>query len=410
MYAVIDIESNGGSFRKEKIIEIAIYKYDGHNIVDQFISLVNPEAEITAFVQKLTGITSKMVRTAPKFHEIARRIVEITEGSTLVGHNIDFDYRMLRQSFKELGYDFKTNILDTILLAQKLIPDAESYALGKLVKSLGIPLSDHHRAAGDARATLSLFQLLMSKDINNEIIQMHFEENNAKTYVNKIKLLTQDLPRKKGILYFQSAEGDILSSIFVDDLHKTAKKIFHSKAKKFKKIQEQTEQIHYEVVTQPIIAKLLMKSKGTNKKTELPYGLFYRNQTYIVEKNSLNKAIPLIKFKSFTQAIKALNYIEKIPMWQDIKIFKDKINLNQRHEIWFSQETTQEKKAFIILENGKVTAFGFYDWYHQLTNPKILEQLKIQVSSNTKDLENDLKLALIQEDFKTLNLSSRLIK
>ena len=118
MYSVIDIESNGAGFRKESIIEIAVFKYDGHQIVDQFISLVNPDAPITPFVQKLTNITPKMVLTAPKFHEIARRVVEITQNTTLVGHNIEFDYRMLRQEFRRLGYEFKINTLDTIPLAK----------------------------------------------------------------------------------------------------------------------------------------------------------------------------------------------------------------------------------------------------------------------------------------------------
>ena len=192
MYSVIDIESNGAGFRKESIIEIAIYKYDGHEIVDQFISLVNPESDITPFVQKLTKISPKMVKTAPKFHEIAKRVVEITENTTLVGHNIDFDYRMLRQEFKRLGYTFKINTLDTIPLAKKLIPEAQSYSLGKLVKSLGIPLVDQHRASGDAKATLDLLKLLMIKDNDSEIIQQHHEELNAKTYLNKVRNLTQE--------------------------------------------------------------------------------------------------------------------------------------------------------------------------------------------------------------------------
>jgi DNA polymerase-3 subunit epsilon len=169
MYSIIDIESNGAGYRKESIIEVAIFRYDGHTITDQFISLVNPESEITPFVQKLTKITSKMVKTAPRFHEIAKRIIEITEGTTLVGHNIDFDYRMLRQSFKRLGYDFEINTLDTIPLAQKLIPNEASYSLGKLCKSMGIPLIEEHRASGDARATLELFKLLKTKDNSKEI-------------------------------------------------------------------------------------------------------------------------------------------------------------------------------------------------------------------------------------------------
>ena len=118
MYSIIDIESNGGAFKKESIIEIAIYRFDGHEIVDQFISLVNPEDVISPYVQKLTGITAKMVKTAPKFHEIAKRIVEITEGSVIVGHNVEFDYRMIRQSFHRLGYNYERETIDTIPLAK----------------------------------------------------------------------------------------------------------------------------------------------------------------------------------------------------------------------------------------------------------------------------------------------------
>lgn len=132
MYAIVDIECNGAGFRKEKAIEIAILLYDGHEVIDQLFTLVNPNEEITPFVQKLTGITPKMVKTAPKFHEMAKRIIEMTEGATLVGHNVDFDYRILRQSFKELGYDFKINTIDTLSLSKKLIPDIESYSLSKL--------------------------------------------------------------------------------------------------------------------------------------------------------------------------------------------------------------------------------------------------------------------------------------
>ncbi len=265
MYSIIDIESNGAPYRKERIIDIAIFKYDGHEIVDQFISLVNPEADITAFVQKLTGITTKMVKTAPKFHELAKRVIEITQGTTLVGHNIDFDYRMLRQSFHELGYDFKINTLDTIPLAKKLIPNAESYSLGKLVKSIGIPLVDQHRAGGDARATLELLKVLIAKDSDSEIIQKQFEETNAKTYINKIKTLTQDLPNERGIIYFQNEEGKILMSDDVDDINKFAKKVFNSKAKKLELIQQNTEKISYEIVGNDLVAKMILRSRGFKK-------------------------------------------------------------------------------------------------------------------------------------------------
>ena len=311
MYTVIDIESNGAPFRKESIIEIAIYRFDGHEITDQFISLVNPESDISSFVQKLTGITSKMVLTAPKFHEIAKRVVEITQDSILVGHNIDFDYRMLRQSFKRLGYEFKINTLDTIPLAKKLIPDEKSYSLSKLCKSIGIPLSEAHRASGDARATLDLFKLLMIKDQNNEIIQSQQEENHAKNYINKIQILTEDLPNERGILYFQNSEGKIIYSDVVEDLYKSAKKIFDSDKAKYKKLQDETEKISYELTGTDLIAKLMMQNKGIQKRQPLTFGLFYRRNKFILEKiKKEQEEKPLLRFKSFTQGLKAINYIK----------------------------------------------------------------------------------------------------
>ncbi|HIC32661.1 MAG TPA: 3'-5' exonuclease, partial [Flavobacteriaceae bacterium] len=148
MYSIVDIETTGGKYNEEGITEIAIYKFDGHKVVDQFISLVNPERDIQPFVVNLTGINSNMLKNAPKFYEVAKRIVEITEDTILVAHNAKFDYRILRTEFKRLGFDFERETLCTVELSKTLIPDQKSYSLGKLVRALGIPVSDRHRAAG----------------------------------------------------------------------------------------------------------------------------------------------------------------------------------------------------------------------------------------------------------------------
>ena len=400
MYSIIDIESNGAGFRKESIIEIAIYKYDGHEIVDQFISLINPENEITPFVQKLTKISPKMVKTAPKFHEIAKRVVEITKDTTLVGHNIDFDYRMLRQEFKRLGYEFKINTLDTIPLAKKLIPEAESYSLGKLVKSLGIPLTDQHRAGGDARATLDLFKLLIIKDKDSEIIQQHHEEVNAKTYLNKVRDLTQDLPSERGILYFQNSDGKIIFSDFVEDLNKFAKSVFNTKKKRWEKLQEETENIQYELTGNDILAKLMMKTKGLRKRENLPFGLYHKNDKYFADRITNQKEEkPLLKFKSFTQGLKAVSFIKSNEKFDDIKEFTKLINLKKRNEIWLSSGRTLGEKSFLLFENGKLTSYGFYEFHTQIQSRKKINQLKIDIKTSTVDLQNDLKLGLLRGDF-----------
>lgn len=400
MYSVIDIESNGAPFRKESIIEIAVYKYDGHRIIDQFISLVNPESDITPFVQKLTKISPKMVRTAPKFHELAKRVVEITEGTTLVGHNIDFDYRMLRQEFKRLGYEFKINTIDTIPLAKKLIPSAESYNLGKLVKFLGIPLVDQHRASGDAKATLELFKLLMIKDKDSEIIQQHHDEVNEKSYLNKIRNLTQDLPAEKGILYFQDKDGTIIFSDFVDDLNKSAKHIFHSKSKRWLTIQEEVEHIQYELTGSDILAKLMMRTKGLKKSESLPFGLYHQNEKYFVDKIGNQKTTkPFLKFKSFTQGIKAVSFINSRKVLKEIDNLKELITIQKSNQLWLSTGRILGEKSFFVFEEGKLKAYGFYELYTQIESLKKLSSLKIDIDFPTADLENDLQLGLLRGDF-----------
>lgn len=184
MYSIIDVETTGGKFNQEGITEIAIYKFDGKKIIDQFISLVNPEIPIQQYVQNLTGINNKMLRNAPKFFQIAKRILEITEDTILVAHNSSFDYRMLKIEFKRLGFDFLISQICTVKLSKKLIPNKDSYKLGNLVKSLGIPISNRHRAAGDAMATVELFRLLLSKDKKRKIISQLIKTKSLEKKIN----------------------------------------------------------------------------------------------------------------------------------------------------------------------------------------------------------------------------------
>ena len=123
MYAVVDVETTGGKYGEEGITEIAVYKFDGHELTDQLISLINPERPIQQFVENLTGINQRMLRNAPKFYELAKRIVEITTDRVLVAHNASFDYRMLQTEFDRLGFDFERKTLCTVELSKKLIPN-----------------------------------------------------------------------------------------------------------------------------------------------------------------------------------------------------------------------------------------------------------------------------------------------
>jgi DNA polymerase-3 subunit epsilon len=171
MYAVVDIETTGGSPDYEKITEIAIYIYDGEKIIGEFSSLINPEKNIPYHITALTGISNEMVANAPRFYEVAKEIVELTEDKIFVAHNVSFDYNFIKSEFKRLGYEYKRDKLCTVKLSRKLIPGKRSYSLGRLCEELGIIIEDRHRASGDAKATVKLLGLLLkSKDAGQSLL------------------------------------------------------------------------------------------------------------------------------------------------------------------------------------------------------------------------------------------------
>ena len=229
MYTIVDLEATGGKFNEESIIEIAIYKFDGVSITDQFISLVNPEKEIHPYVEKLTGISSKMLKTAPKFHEIAKRVIEITSDSVLVAHNAQFDYRILQLEFKRLGFDFSMKSICTVILSQELLPNQESYKLGRLSRSLGIPIKDRHRASGDALATVELFKILLEKDVKQEIIRKSIVEFPGEKMDNIFKDVIDNLKENTGVFYIYNDKNELVYIDFSKDIKNKLIKLFTSK-------------------------------------------------------------------------------------------------------------------------------------------------------------------------------------
>ncbi len=257
MYAILDIETTGGKFNEEGITEIAIYKFDGHSVVDQFISLVNPEKPIQEFVVKLTGINNQMLRNAPKFYEVAKRIIEITKNTTLVAHNAEFDSRILKIEFDRLGFDYQMNTVCTVELSRKLIPEEDSYSLGKLCKSLGIPMSDRHRATGDAIATVQLFKLLLEKDQSKEIIQNSIKYFDNRDVKDKLNAILETIPEKMGVFYIHDSEGRVIYIGRGKNLKFEVNKLFLKQSKRALKIQERVKNITFEFSGNELFKRLI---------------------------------------------------------------------------------------------------------------------------------------------------------
>ncbi len=178
MFVIIDIETTGNSPKYGSITELAVYQHNGQKIVNHFSTLINPEIDIPYYITKLTGIDNQMVKEAPKFYEIAKTLLELISGNIFVAHNVRFDYQFIKEEFARLGYNFNSKTLCTVKLSKQLLPGHASYSLGKLCSDLGIEINGRHRAAGDALATVKLFEILLRQ--NNSI-------ENPKT-TNNLKL------------------------------------------------------------------------------------------------------------------------------------------------------------------------------------------------------------------------------
>lgn len=211
MYAIIDIETTGGNPREDKITEIAVLLHDGQRIVREFSTLVNPECRIPYNIRALTGITNEMVADAPKFFEIARDLVELTQDAIFVAHNVAFDYGFVRSEYRRLGYDYKRDQLCTVKLSRKLIPGHRSYSLGRICEELNIAINGRHRAMGDAVATAGLFDLLLTIDASNPV---HFLGDTPQLMKGNPLLLDpckiRKLPEEPGVYYFYNQESELI--------------------------------------------------------------------------------------------------------------------------------------------------------------------------------------------------------
>ena len=439
MYAVVDIETTGGKFNEEGITEIAIHKFDGHQIVDSFISLVNPEREIQPFVVNLTGINNNMLRNAPKFYEVAKRIIEITTDCVLVAHNTSFDYRILRTEFKRLGFEFERQTLCTVELSKKLIPELESYKLGRLCRTLGIPVTDRHRANGDAIATVKLLQLLLDKDVEKTIIKNTIKQGSQNKLSPKLTTIIDDLPTKTGVYYIHKSDGEIIYIGKSKNIKKRVNQHFTNTNTKSKKIQSQVATVTYEVTGSELVA-LLKESEEIKrnkpffnrvlKRTVYTHALysFTDNNGYInlkidkvdgrkhpittfsnlqsaksflfriVEENNLCQkltGLDMAKKSCFNYSIKTCNgacILKETPEDYNKRVTQviHKNNFENKSFVIIDRGRDYDEHSAILIENGVFKGLSFFNLNFQINNIDILQSL-ITPMENNKDVQHIIK-------------------
>lgn len=345
MYAVVDLETTGGRFSEEGVTEVAIYRFDGHRVVDRLVSLVNPMRPIDPYVTRLTGIDNKMLRRAPRFHELAKRIVEITDGCTLVAHNADFDYRMLRQEFARLGYVYERNTICTVRESQRLMPGLESYSLGPLCRSLGIPLAARHRAYGDAEATVRLLEILIEKDTSKQILKIASQPvHRLSRQEMKFRLILDTLPTFGGVFQVLDKDKNIVYIGRSNNIYKQMTHLLSLDTQVGRAIQQTINTVTWEETPSQLISYLK-----------------YIEQVRRVEPPLNGKFRP----RRMTRSLAGL-----FPKDKTVLVFDKGLKVSQR--------------AVVLVENGCLLGYAYTDLNHQVNHLEVLRQ-RLTPLENTPD-------------------------
>lgn len=372
-----------------------------------------------------------MLRNAPKFYEVAKRIVEITEGSILVAHNAKFDYRILRTEFSRLGFEYERETLCTVQLSKDLIPDLPSYSLGKLVRSLGIPVTDRHRASGDALATVKLFKLLIDKDTNKEIIINSIRKEPKLQLEPKLVDIMGKLPSITGVYYIHNSSGDIIYIGKSNNIKKRINQHFTGTDSKSKKIQLQVAEVTYESTGSELVA--LLKESEEIKRVKPKHNRSLRRSlfssalySFVDDNGYINLTVDkadgrkkAITTFSNRQSAKAFMFkvVEDYNLCQKLNgLYKTKTScfnydikscngacVNQEAPEAYNKRVTElikkysydnqdmviidkgrdiDERSAILIENGIFQGLGFFNLNYQINNIDILKTIITPMLNN----------------------------
>ncbi|WP_210423720.1 exonuclease domain-containing protein [Croceivirga thetidis] len=437
LYTIIDIETTGNGLKGNKITEISIFKFDGEQVVDEFTSLVNPQCPIPFFITGLTGIDDQTVAKAPIFEEIAPKVLELTEDCIFVAHAVNFDYGVIKEEFRQLGVDFVRKKLCTVRLSRKLIPGLRSYSLGKLCSAINIPITDRHRARGDAHATVLLFQQLLQKPDSEKVIAtfLNARSQEATLPPNLDRAVINGLPNQPGVYYFYGKNQEIIYVGKAKNLKKRVLGHFYDKSEHEIRLCREIEHIEYTLSGSEIIA-LLMESAAikknwpkynrAQKRRVKQYGIFsYEDRRGLIHLGygPLSKTTsPLQVFNSvtdcrafLTSVCNAYSLCPKYCQLLDSKIECSKnmvfecsgvcenkesvqdyneraaqalLALRKKEETLFLKEKgrTPEEDAILYLKDGQYMGYGFVPKTATISTDADLEPF-IELQTNTRETQ-----------------------
>ena len=452
-FSIVDIETTGGNALKDRITEIAVYIHDGNKIIDEFCTLINPECIIPPFISRLTGINNEMVENAPRFFEVAKQIIQLTDGSVFVAHNASFDYGFIRQAYKSLGFNFTREYLCTIRMSRKIIPGFKSYSLGNLCNSLSIDIKNRHRASGDALATVKLFELLLQKNKVENIISEFLKNDylNLRIPPGFNRAIVDQLPETYGVYYFYDADGKIIYIGKSINIRKRILSHFRNKqSRKALELRNRISDISFNETGNELIALLLESYEikknqpffnhaqkrttsnyciilSTNQNGYLTFQIGKENNksNLVLTANSNEHAQEILdrliyKFTlcqklcgvykiahaCFGYSVKQCNGAcigkeEPEQYNKRVKLAIDSLEYKNPNFMIIDSGRTTSEKSIVQIEKGEYVGFGYFEPEYVSLNPETLKDF-IKFKKDNTDIKRIIRNYLINSDSKNV--------
>lgn len=312
LYAIVDIETTGSTPARDRITEIAIVHHDGTKVTGRYSTLINPERSIPYHIIGMTGITNDMVADAPRFYEVARDIIEWTEGRVFIAHNVHFDYGFLKEEFKSLGYTFSRSTLDTVRLSRLAFPGYRSYSLGNLIQIFNLKVKDRHRALDDALATAEIFTMIMESGAYtgtvDNFITMGLRISNLPVGITLDDILK--LPEDHGVYYFRNQQDTLIYVGKSKNIKTRIAQHFTDHSAKSTRIRQSTHSMDYETTGNELAA--LIKESIEIRSLNPLYNKAQRNSNYpyaiIIDESGPVPVFRITKAKEMSPGQKSLKY------------------------------------------------------------------------------------------------------
>ncbi len=164
-FVVLDVEAIVARTKTARVIELGAYRVRDGQIIDDFQTLINPDARLPRFIATMTGISDEMLAAAPKFAEIVNAWLDFAGAAVLVAHNSNFDLPQLNREIARVfpGCRMRNAELCTVNLARRLVSNSHGHNLDALADHFGIENPERHRAAGDALTTARILLRLLDQ-------------------------------------------------------------------------------------------------------------------------------------------------------------------------------------------------------------------------------------------------------